>query len=305
MHKRNSLTLGIFDGVHIGHRRLIEKTQEVKDNDGRTILLTFAYPATYYLKKETFPGLIYSPRKREDLIKSLGMDSVEFLDFKHFHAKTPIEFVKYIHKNFSPSELTVGFNFHFGKDRVGDSELLSDLGHRFGFRTHVVPAVNCSGHRVSSSLIRYYLKNGDIQKANEILKRPYSIEGKVYADQGLGKKLGFPTANFLREGKELLVPYYGVYLAYTPVLGYGLLNIGKRPTVSREDLVRYEIHYLNGNHQLYGSQITCFLLEFIRKEEKFDTVDELVLQIKRDRSTAFQRIRNDHSEDGWCKYEIE
>jgi len=305
MHKFNSLTLGIFDGVHIGHRRLIEKTKEVVEKDGRTILLTFAYPATYYLKKETFPGLIYSPRKREELIKSLGMDSVEFLDFKHFHTKTPLEFAKYINENFSPSELTVGFNFHFGKDRIGDSQLLSDLGHRFGFRTNVVPAVNCSGHRVSSSLIRYYLKNGDIKKANEILKRPYSIEGKVYADQGVGKKLGFPTANFLREGKEMLIPCYGVYLAYTPGLGYGLLNIGKRPTVSRDDLVRYEIHYLEGKHQLYGRQIVCFLLDFIRREEKFDTVEDLVHQIKKDRSKAFQSITNDHSEDGWWKYEIQ
>src|SRR6056297_797579 len=299
MNKRNSLTLGIFDGVHIGHRRLIEKTKEVKEKEGQAVLLTFAYPAPYYLNKNSFPGLIYTPQKREEIIKSLGVDSVVFLDFTNFYTKTPIEFVSYISQRFTPSDLTVGFNFHFGKNRIGDPQLLSDLGHRFGFRTNVVPAVNCSGHRVSSSLIRYYLKNGDVRRANEILKRPYSIEGKVYQDQGLGRKLGFPTANFLREGKELLVPYYGVYLAYTPVLGYGLLNIGKRPTVSREDLVRYEIHYLNGNHQLYGSQITCFLLEFIRREEKFDTVEDLVHQIKKDRSKAFQSITNDHSEDGW------
>ncbi len=304
MIKSNSLTLGIFDGVHIGHRRLIEKTKEVKETSGKTILLTFAYPSTYYLHKESFPGLIYSPRKREEIIKSLGMDSVVFLDFKQFYTKTPLEFVRYITEQFSPSELTVGFNFHFGKNRIGDSELLLDLGHRFGFRTNIVPAVNASGHRVSSSLIRYFLKNGDIKRANEILKCPYSIEGKVFQDQGLGKKLGFPTANLKREGKGLLTPCYGVYLGYTPGLGFGLLNIGKRPTVSQDDLIHYEVHYLKGHYQLYGTKIVCYLLDFIRQEKKFLSVDELVQEIKKDRKKAYQKIESLTIEDGWWKNEI-
>lgn len=305
MCEKNSMTLGIFDGLHIGHRRLIEKTKEVKEIGGKTILITFAYPSTYYLSMESFPGLIYSPSKREQMIKSLGIDSVVFLDFEMFYTKAPLEFVSFIKEKYSPSEITVGFNFHFGKNRIGDAQLLSDLGHRYDFRVNVVPAVNCKSHRVSSSLIRYYLKNGDVKKANEILKRPYSIEGKVYQDQGIGKKLGFPTANFLREGKGMLIPSYGVYLAYTPELGYGLLNVGKRPTVSHDDLIRYEIHYLDGNHELYGSRIECYLLEFIRKEQKFQSVDELVHQIKNDRIKASELIHNDFIEDGWWKYEIE
>lgn len=142
-------------------------------------------------------------------------------------------------------------------------------------------------------------------RANEILKRPYSIEGKVYQDQGLGRKLGFPTANLKREGKEMLIPSYGVYLAYTPKLGYGLLNIGKRPTVSRDDLIRYEIHYLKGDYQLYETRITCYLLDFIRTEQKFHNVEELVDQIKCDRITAKRIIQNYNFEDGWWKYEIE
>ncbi|MFW6262416.1 MAG: bifunctional riboflavin kinase/FAD synthetase [Thermotogota bacterium] len=305
MSKRNSLTLGIFDGVHIGHRRLIEKTKEVKNKEGKAILLTFAYPANYYLNKGSFPGLIYTPRKREEIIKTLGIDSVVFLDFKNFYSKTPLEFVSYISENFTPSELTVGFNFHFGKDRIGNSQLLSELGHRFGFRTNVIPAVNCSGHRVSSSLIRYYLKNGDVNRANEVLKRPYSIEGKVYQDQGIGKKLGFPTANLKREGKEMLIPSYGVYLAYTPELGFGLLNIGKRPTVSCDDFIRYEIHYLNGHYQLYDKRVECFLLDFIRAEQKFNTINELVQQISQDRKMAYEIIQQHNIEDGWWKHEIE
>jgi riboflavin kinase/FMN adenylyltransferase len=305
MSNNNSLTLGIFDGVHIGHRRLIEKTKEVKDKTGQTILLTFAYPSTYYLNKGSFSGLIYSPSKREQIIKSLGIDSVVFLDFEVFYTKTPLEFVSFINEQFAPSELTVGFNFHFGKNRIGDAELLSDLGHRFDFRTNVVTAVNCNGHRVSSSLIRYYLRNGDIKRANEILKRPYSIEGKVYQDQGIGKKIGFPTANLKREGKDMLIPYYGVYLAYTPKLGYGLLNIGKRPTVSKDDLIRYEIHYLNGDYQLYETRIVCYLLDFIRSEQTFNSVDELAQQISQDRNRAYEMIKNGDFEDGWWKYEIE
>ena len=305
MNNRNSLTLGIFDGVHLGHRRLIEKAKEVKYKNGKTILLTFAYPATYYLNKESFPGLIYTPSKREEIIKSLGMDSVVFIDFKDFYTKTPLEFVTYINQRFMPSELTVGFNFHFGKNRIGDVQLLSDLGHRYSFRTNVVPAVNCNGHRVSSSLIRYYLKNGDVKRANEILKRPYSIEGKVYQDQGIGKKLGFPTANLKREGKGMLVPSYGVYLAFTPKLGFGLINVGKRPTVSSDDLIRYEVHYLEGNHQLYEKRIECYLLDFIRLEQKFDNVQELVQQIKKDRTAAYNLIKNYSIEDGWWKHEIE
>src|SRR6056297_1475354 len=110
MSGKNSLTLGIFDGVHIGHRRLIEKTKEVKDIRGQTILLTFAYPSTYYLNKDSFPGLIYSPSKREQLIKSLGIDSVVFLDFEMFYTKAPLEFVSFIKDQYSPSEVTVGFN---------------------------------------------------------------------------------------------------------------------------------------------------------------------------------------------------
>ncbi len=305
MSNRNSLTMGIFDGVHIGHRRLIEKTKEVVEEGAQTVLLTFEYPASYYFHNESFPGLIYSPEKRKTIIQSLGIDKVEFLDFRKFHTKTPLEFIQYVSEQYHPLELTVGFNFHFGKDKVGTEELLRDLGHRCGFRTNVVSAVNCSGHRVSSSLVRYYLKNGDIQRANEILKRPYSIEGKVYADQGIGKKLGFPTANLFREGHEMLVPSFGVYLAYTPQLGFGLMNIGNRPTVSDQEKVHYEIHYLEGDHYLYGMHVVCYLIDFLRVEKRFSSVNELVSQIKQDRIQALEKIETlNHEEEGW-KYEVE
>jgi len=305
MANRNSLTMGIFDGVHIGHRRLIEKTKEVMEKGAQTILLTFDYPASYYLSNESFSGLIYTPQKRKAIIQSLGIDKVEFLDFNQFHTKTPLEFIQHVYERYQPSELTVGFNFHFGKDKVGNAELLRDLGHRFGFRTNIVSAVNCGGHRVSSSLIRYYLKNGDIQKANEILKRPYSVEGKVYADQGIGKKIGFPTANLFREGHDMLVPSFGVYLAYTPQLGFGLMNIGNRPTVSDQGKVHYEIHYLKGTHHLYGMSVVCYLIDFIRMEERFSSINELVSQIKQDRMKALEKIDTlNLEEEGW-KYEVE
>jgi riboflavin kinase/FMN adenylyltransferase len=103
----------------------------------------------------------------------------------------------------------------------------------------------------------------------------------------------------------MLIPYYGVYLAYTPKLGYGLLNIGKRPTVSKDDLIRYEIHYLNGDYQLYETRIVCYLLDFIRSEQTFNSVDELAQQISQDRNRAYEMIKNGDFEDGWWKYEIE
>ena len=144
-----------------------------------------------------------------------------------------------------------------------------------------------------------------MKRANEILKRPYSIEGKVYQDQGIGKKIGFPTANLKREGKDMLIPYYGVYLAYTPKLGYGLLNIGKRPTVSQDDLIHYEIHYLKGHYHLYETRIVCYILDFIRAEQTFGSMDELAQQIRQDRNTAYEMIKKDNFEDGWWKYEME
>lgn len=300
----NSITLGIFDGVHMGHRRLIEKAIELKTPHKKAIALTFAYPASYNLDNSSFPGLIYTPQKREAIMKSLGIDNVVFLDFERLKMLTPLEFVKLIKDGFNPGTLTVGFNYHFGKDRLGDADLLCDLGHRFDFRTTVIPPVYYSGHRVSSSLIRYYVGDGEIKRANDILGRPFSIEGKVYKDQGIGMKLGFPTANFKREGKAMLTPRLGVYLAFSPSIGYGLLNIGKRPTVSEEDLIHYEIHYLDGKHELYGQRLECFLIEYMRTEKKFENLGQLKKEIERDKKNALKLIAQKNKSDGWWEDEI-
>ncbi len=300
----NSITLGIFDGVHMGHRRLIEKTVELKKPQKKAVALTFAYPASYHLDNRNFPGLIYSPQKRETIMKSLGIDEVVFLDFEKLKNLAPLEFIKLIKDEFDPATLTVGFNYHFGKDRLGNSDLLCDMGHRFDFRTSVIPPVYYSGHRVSSSLIRYYIGDGEIKRANDILAKPFSLEGKVYKDQGIGMKLGFPTANFKREGKSMLTPGLGVYLAFSPSIGYGLLNIGKRPTVNEGDLIHYEIHYLNGKHQLYGQMIECLLIEYLRTEKKFENLEQLKDQIERDKQNALKLIAQNNKSDGWWENEI-
>ncbi|HPR95843.1 MAG TPA: bifunctional riboflavin kinase/FMN adenylyltransferase [Thermotogota bacterium] len=310
MTNRSSITLGIFDGVHIGHRRLLSKAVELKPEGGKSMALTFEYSAPYYLNPKAYIeksglGMIYSAARREKIIKSLGIDEVVFMDFEKMRNLTPVEFIHYLMEHYNPAEVIVGFNFHFGRDRLGDSELLAELGHRYGFRTTIVPPVNFSGHRVSSSLIRYFIKNGDIGHANEVLKRHYSIEGHVYRDQQIGRTIGFPTANIRRTKSNLLIPAYGVYLAYTPELGYGLLNVGSRPTVSYEDMVHYEIYYIDRNFDLYDKDIICYIIEYLRCEKKFDSLDELKDEIRNDEAISKQLIQLWESRSGWWENDFE
>jgi riboflavin kinase/FMN adenylyltransferase len=287
MSEKNSVTLGIFDGVHIGHRRLLSKAVELKPAGGKAMALTFEYSAPYYLNPKSYMensglGMIYSADRREKIIKNLGIDDVVFMDFDKMRNLTPVEFVQYLVERYNPGEVVVGFNFHFGKDRLGDSELLAELGHRYGF-----------------------IKNGDIGHANEVLKRHYSVEGHVYRDQQLGRTIGFPTANIRRTNTNLLVPAFGVYLAYTPELGYGLLNVGNRPTVSYADNVHFEIYYIDKKFDLYDRDIICYILEYLRCEKKFDSLEDLKAAIRHDEAISKQLIQLWESRDGWWENDFE
>jgi len=330
---RNSLTLGTFDGVHIGHRRLISKTLDSVNENGKSIVLTFHYPAMFYLNagirgrktfkpgerafsSENYSGLIYTPERKAAILKGLGIDDIYFLDFLELKNATPCEFVENIVTTYQPSTITVGFNFSFGRDKTGNVNLLARLGSRYGFKTIVVPPVLYSGHRVSSSLIRFFIRNGDIGHANELLKRPFSIEGSVYRDQGLGRKLGFPTANIKRDGIEnsaekdlndkagMIVPAFGVYLVYTPGVGYGLMNVGTRPTVKDgSENIHYEVHYLDSKPELYNEEIVCFVLEYMREERQYNSFEALSEAIAYDKHLAAKLITK-WEKDGWWEDEL-
>ncbi len=229
--KINSLTIGIFDGIHIGHRRLISKTVSQKQDGGEAVMLTFEYPPEYYFDNgEKFRGMIYPSSKRKELAISLGIDRVEFLDFCKMKDYSANEFIDFIVEKYDPGSVTVGFNFRFGKGKSGNTAFLSNKGRKYGFKTHIIQPVLYGGHRVSSTLIRHYLGNGEIGHANEILCDGYSI-----LVRSLGKRERIYRLERDRNG--LVSPADGIYLIVAGKSNYGVLKINTLDNSEKMELL--------------------------------------------------------------------
>jgi riboflavin kinase/FMN adenylyltransferase len=280
-----SVALGNFDGVHLGHQEIIGRTVESAHAKNRTaVVYTFDPHPRLVLGKAPDVPRITTPRERADILEHLGIDVLILAEFTlEFAAQTPQEFVQNILvEELGTRHLFVGENYRFGKGRAGTPLVLKQMAAELGFNVHIVSQVKVGDAMVSSSRIREHLLRGEINEANLLLGREFTIEGRVIHGHHRGKQLGFPTANIKPEVK--LHPPEGVYAVYCrigEVCHPGVMNIGYNPTF-KDRRVSYEVHILDFEQELYGETIRVYLVERLRAEMAFSGVEELKEQIGKD-----------------------
>ncbi len=278
-----AITLGNFDGLHQGHRALIQLTKEfAKEENLESVVFSFApHPMLVFQKKEDF-ALIMSPEEKCFAMEQMGVDTyVEYPFDKEFAATSAYDFaVKLLFERMHCKVLVVGENYHFGSQRSGDYATLSRLGEEYGVKVIAVPSVQYDGARVSSSRIRQCLVDQELEQANTMLTTPYFIMGQVKEGKKLGRTIGFPTVNIEAHPLKLFPPN-GVYATKTLYQGkyyYGVTNIGKNPTVNGEQKI-IETYLFDFNQMIYGQTLQIFFYQFLRSEKKFADVAELQEQI--------------------------
>lgn len=284
------LTIGVFDGLHIGHqaiiRTLVERALLI---DAVPTLITFDPHPRQVLKPETAPPLLQTFHQKMEGLRLLGMQQVIVLEFnRELASLSAEEFIRrYMHEALQAREVHLGKGFAFGHDRKGNIELLKAMSEQLGFYAAEVPEVRVSGHRASSTMVRRLLKAGRVNLARRMLGRPYGIEGVVVEGRKLGRQISFPTANL--EIQNRVLPMDGVYVTLT-LIGdewrRSVTNIGKRPTIGGDVESKVESHLIDFDGDLYGQTIRVRVLHRLRGEKKFSGLDELRAQIARDRDRA-------------------
>ena len=274
-----ALILGFFDGVHLGHREVINQAVSyAKENASKTVLITFkSSPAEYFQKQCEY---IFEREHSYEIMDTLGVDYLyecEFSDLVSIPAKQYLE--ENLIKKFSPISISTGFNHTFGTNRQGTPQLLKQYSTIYNYEYFCVPAFIVDGETVSSTLIKSYLKVGNIERANKLLNSSFSLKLTVIKGEQLGRKLGFPTANMLYPNKIVKIPH-GVYIVKT--MGKSaILNWGTKPTVNglQEGL---EVHIPNFEGDLYGQDLEIEFVKKLRDEKKFDNIETLREQITKD-----------------------
>jgi riboflavin kinase/FMN adenylyltransferase len=284
---RSWLTIGSFDGVHLGHQQIIHSLVEgAREADVPSVVVTFFPHPQFILRGESRPYYLTLPEKRAQLLAELGVEYVFTYPFNqeisHLSAR---EFITNLFENFHFSDLLVGYDFALGKDREGNSDLLQKIGNDLGYNVRVIPPYKIDGELVSSSRIRGLIRQGEIRLANKLLGREFSIRGQVVKGENRGKSLGFATCN-LDVDPEVVDIKGGVYASRGFIDGEfwpAVTNIGFRPTFG-EDLSspRIEAHLLDFSGDLYGQRVELFFVDRIRDEIKFTRVEDLIAQIDQD-----------------------
>lgn len=278
------VALGNFDGIHIGHEKLLkEAKKKAVDINKKLAVITFDDKLTVKKNKGNF-GKIMSFKKKCEVLKKLGVDILYLLEFDDKLKNMPKEnFIKnIIIDKVKACSLFAGFNFKFGKNAEGDIEFLKT--ESFGLDVNVVEAVKYGGQIVSSTILREYIKKGDIENLNRLLVYPFEISGKVIRGKGRGKLLGFATAN-LKCDEKYLAPRFGVYETITFYNGIpykSLTNVGENPTFGDIESFSIETHLLDFEEEIYGEKINVQFVKFIRDEIKFTSIENLVNQVKSD-----------------------
>lgn len=287
------IILGSFDGIHVGHRALVENAKllaekikkEKKLKDIEIMVCTFRNHPLSIIKSEICPKLIMSNEEKSIVFSKLGIDILNFMEFdRSFMEISPCDFVKNLKYYYNAYGIVVGFNYRFGYKNMGSIELLNEKSNELGYELKVVEPVIVDEEVASSSVIRHNLQEGYIDKANKLLKRPYMLEGIVVEGKQLGRTIDFPTAN-LDYNKRYIIPKRGVYgtiVEYKNNFYKGITNIGYNPTVNGKNL-SIETHILNFDENIYQKDIKIYFMEKIRDEKKFSTIEDLKKQLIKDK----------------------
>ena len=293
---RTVVTVGNFDGVHLGHRAILGRvTARAKELGSQPVALTFDPHPVKMLRPQANLPLLTTPEQKFRLLKEAGMDAVVVLPFTQEFAAIPARdfVVRYFVESLKAREVVVGHDYNFGYQREGNIDLLKELGQTLGFTVQVVWAVEVNGAVVSSSLIRAMLKLGKVEEANELLGRPYSVSGQVIVGKGRGAKLlGIPTANILPEND--LLPASGIYAVvaqWGEKILPGVANIGTCPTFDNETALSLEVHIFDFAGDLYGENLSVEFVARLREERRFPSIEALGAQIRADIAAARKVLR--------------
>lgn len=282
---QTSLALGNFDGVHIGHQKLIRSMIETANKSGfQPSMMIFENHTKSFVFKNG-PRLISSNDQKNRFLEKLGVKTLYTMVFDdEIMTLSPEEFVTSIlYEKLNCRAITVGPDYRFGYKAQGNVDQLISLSRELGIKTDIIQPVYHNDILVSSTRVREHLTDGEILEANTLLGRPFSVIGEVIHGKGLGKKLGVPTAN-IRPMDKYVIPKKGIYMTYTVIDGKtypSATNIGVNPTFDEVDL-KIENHIIGFDDEIYGKQIEIFFLEYIRPEKKFDSVEDLKSQMKED-----------------------
>ena len=289
------VTIGTFDGVHIGHQAIFKRMKELAQSvDGQTVVVTFSpHPRQVLNIDSSNLRFICTEEEKLKRFEQFGIDNVVVIKFTKEFARTPSdEFIKdFIIERIKPSYIVVGYDHHFGKNRMGDFELLSKLGQQFNFKVERVEAQDVDEVAVSSTKIRHALAIGDVATANRLLGYPYSVTAEVVRGNMIGRTIGFPTANLELQKEYRLINNAGVYTClvdYNGLTYKAMANIGKRPTIGDRDDDNFiiEVNIFDFNQDIYGQHITVRFLDRIRDEVKFTGLEALKAQLNQDREKA-------------------
>ena len=295
------VTIGTFDGVHLGHQAIFNKMKTLAQGiGGETVVVTFSpHPRQVLNIDSSNLRFLTTPEEKLKKFEEFGIDNVVIINFTKEFSRTPSEvFIKdYIIDNIKPAYIVVGYDHHFGKNRMGDFGLLNDMKLKYGFKVERVAAQDVENIAISSTKIRNALAVGNIKSANRLLGYTYSITAEVVVGTKIGRTMGFPTANLELPREYMLINCGGVFACLVDYNGQrykAMANIGHRPTIGdrTKDQPIIEVNLFDFNGDLYGKQIRVSFIDRIRDEEKFDSLDELKAQLEQDRDNVYKLLEN-------------
>jgi len=288
------ITIGTFDGIHLGHQEIIGKVKKkAAQLRARNFLVTFNPHPRNVLSGPGSIKILSTLKEKEEILQKLGIENLFVISFTKEFSQLPAEkfFFDYIINGIGLKKIIIGYDFHFGKGRGGSIETIIEMGKKNNFKVEKVGEVTLNGDKISSTEIRKALTEGDSELVNELLGRNYSFSGIVVHGDKRGRTLGFPTANIKIDDEDKLLPALGIYVVEFFVSGnkhYGLLSVGKRPTFYNEGNIVPEVYIYDFDEDIYDEYVTVNVIERLRGEEKFSSVENLVKQMNKDKEAGLK-----------------
>lgn len=291
--KNAVITIGSFDGVHIGHQQIIKRINETaKAINGESVLITFHPHPRLVLAPQNNPlRLITSLNEKAAVLSSYGVDHLVVVPFtKDFSSQSPDEYIEnFLVKYFQPKQIVIGYDHKYGKNRAGDINYLKEVKNRYGYEVTEINPQEIEDIAVSSTKIRKALQQGEVARAARLLGHPFMLMGRVVKGLQLGSKLGYPTANVQTTEPYKLVPPQGIYavqVAHESKLYNGMLYIGNRPTLTEHPEQTIEVNIFDFNLNIYEQELNIIFIKHIREDKKFESLDELKEQLGADKQAA-------------------
>ncbi|GIJ96187.1 riboflavin biosynthesis protein [Capnocytophaga stomatis] len=294
--KGSVITIGTFDGVHLGHRKIIKKLVETaKNQDLLTTVFTFFPHPRMVVQQDNNLKLIHTLDEKKQVLESLGINLLVICPFDDSFSKMSAEaFVEdLLVKRLKAKKIIIGYDHRFGRNRTADISDMRKFGEKYGFEVEEIPAQEVNEVSISSTKIRNAISEGNVKTAWEYLGVPFCISGKVIHGLKIGRTIGYPTANIQVKESYKLIPKDGIYLVYSFFSGkktYGMMSIGKNPTIEGKGAT-IEVHYFDFKEDIYENNITIHFLERLRDEQKFESVEKLKEQLQIDEATSRELIK--------------